>query len=168
MIWHARAKGYKVGCVYFRTADEIPITSSKMNCFGNWEDFKTVLEYVHGKYVLDAETGEKQTRLYAYGCSLGANHLGLYLVNEGERATAILDGACLYSTPWNTRDNEEYFFKSMHGLCQRAVGLNLNRELRRKVLPKMKPYLSAEEYEAYAHALATNKTGLDHLNQHIF
>ena len=144
MIWYAKARGYKVGSTYFRTADEIPVTSNKMNCFGNWEDFKTVLEYVHEKYVLDEESGKKKTRLYAYGCSLGANHLGLYLVNDSERASSILDGACLYATPWNTRENFEFFIKNMYGLCQKAVGLNLNREIRKKVLPQMKPFLTDE------------------------
>ena len=32
----------------------------------------------------------------------------------------------------------------------------------------MKPYLSEEEYKAYEHAVATNKTGIDHLNDNIF
>ena len=135
IIWLARAKGYKVGCIYFRTADEIPVTSNKMNCFGNWEDFKTVVEHVHNKYILDSDTGLKRTRLYAYGCSLGANHLGLYLVNEGRKAAEYLDGVCLYATPWDTKENEEFFQKNMYGFLAKSVGLNLNREIKRKVLP---------------------------------
>ena len=73
LLWHARAKGYKIGRIYFRASDEIPVTSNTINCFANWQDVKAVLEYVHKKYVLDEETGEKVTRIYAYGCSMGAN-----------------------------------------------------------------------------------------------
>jgi len=116
MLWHARTKGYKVGRIYFRTADEIPVTANKMSCFSNWEDVKTVLEHVHKKYVMNAETGKKQTRLYTFGCSMGANQLGLYLINEGKRASEIVDGACLYAAPWNCKDNNEFFVKSMFGL----------------------------------------------------
>ena len=79
MYWLARTRGYKVGFIYFRTADDIPITSHKFNCFGNWEDCKTIIEEVSNKYCISSD-GIKKTRLYVFSCSMGANHLGLYLV----------------------------------------------------------------------------------------
>ena len=143
------------------------MTSNTINCFANWQDVKAVLEHVHKKYGLDEETGEKVTRMYAYGCSMGANQVGLYLINEGKRAAEILDGACLYGTPWHCRDNNDYFINNLWGIPQRVVSLTLNHDLWKKVLPKMKPYLSEETYKQYEHAFETNKVGIDHLNQKV-
>ena len=68
--------------------------------------------------------------MYAYGCSLGAAILGLYLKYEGERATKILNGAVLYATPWSSRHGSNYFYNNFFGVYQKIISLNLNRMFR--------------------------------------
>ena len=78
LIWTARKAGFKCCTVLFRGAAGIPITSPKLSYSGSWRDAQFVLEYIDKKYVRDAYTGKKSTRLYAFGVSLGANILCLY------------------------------------------------------------------------------------------
>ena len=54
MLHYAKGRGYKVGTVYFRCSEGIPITSPKINYAGAWDDLKCVIEYVDNKYVRDA------------------------------------------------------------------------------------------------------------------
>lgn len=70
----------------FRGSDGLPLTSPKLNHMGMWDDIKQVLEHLDKTYVGRDSKGNKRTRMYAYGCSLGGSMLGLYLTNEGERA----------------------------------------------------------------------------------
>ena len=35
-------------------------------------------------------------------------------------------------------------------------------------MPKLKPYITDEDYKHYEHAMRTNKTGLDHLDEHVY
>ena len=63
MYWYARSRGFKVGFVLYRNSEGIPITSNKLLYTGSHEDIKTVVEYVHNKYVMD-RGGTKRTRLY--------------------------------------------------------------------------------------------------------
>ena len=79
MLYSARKAGFKVCTMLFRGADGIPITSGKLSHSGAWRDAEYAFEYINKTYVLDSKTGKKATRLYAYGVSLGANILGLYL-----------------------------------------------------------------------------------------
>ena len=53
LLRYARKRGYKVGTVYFRCTQGIPVTSPKLNYAGAWEDFKVVVEHVHNKYAVD-------------------------------------------------------------------------------------------------------------------
>lgn len=160
LMRYARRRGYKVGTVYFRCTEGIPVTSPKLNYAGSWDDLKVVVEHVHNKYILDKQTGQKKTRMYAFGCSLGAIILALYMAFEGDRATKYLDGAVLYATPWNTRDGFDFFCNNFYGLYSWAIGVNLNRDIRDKVLPRMKHLLSEEDYDYYKQTLDTNTTGL--------
>ena len=134
--------------------------SPKLNYAGSWDDLKVVVEHVHNKYILDKQTGQKKTRMYAFGCSLGAIILALYMALEGDRATRYLDGAVLYATPWNTRDGFDFFCNNFYGLYSWAIGVNLNRDIRDKVLPRMKHLLSEEDYDYYKQTLDANTTGL--------
>ena len=75
-----------------------------------------MIEHVHNTYQAKAKQAGKTTRLYAYGCSLGAQILGLYLIKEKERARKYLDGAILYGTPWNPCKGEKFFYENALGL----------------------------------------------------
>ena len=72
--------------VLFRGAAELPITTPKLSYSGSWEDAQTAIEYIDNKYVRDPRTKAKRTRLYAYGVSLGAQILGMYLGKAGKKA----------------------------------------------------------------------------------
>ena len=80
----------------------------------------------------DPKTGKARTRLYAYGVSLGANILGLYLGRGSEHAKKCLDGVCLFSTPWSTKDGSSFFYSNFYGLYQKIIGLNLNSLIKKK------------------------------------
>ena len=67
------------------------------------------------KYIKDKETGEKRCRFYAYGCSMGATTLGLYMINDSDMANRLLDAAVFYGTPWDFNKNAHYFFNSYGG-----------------------------------------------------
>ena len=65
--------------------------------------------------------------MYAYGCSMGASVLGLYLVYANEEAGRQLDGAVLYGTPWNYFHGMKYFFESYWGIPAWFVQWSLRR-----------------------------------------
>lgn len=99
LIKHVR-KNFKIVTILFRGSKGVPITSAKIACSSAWDDIQTGVEYVAKTYCRDAVTGKKRCRFYAYGCSMGASLLGLYLINGNESAGRELDGAVLYGTPW--------------------------------------------------------------------
>ena len=66
LLREARNSGFKVGTICFRGAQNLPITSGKINYSGSWEDCKAAIEYVYKKYKQGHDI-----RMYAYGCSLG-------------------------------------------------------------------------------------------------
>ena len=68
--------------------------------------------------------------MYAYGCSLGAQILGLYLRKEGEQATKFLDGAGLYGCPWSTIRVRDHFYNAAYGFYSTVIGLNLSKAIR--------------------------------------
>lgn len=111
-----------------RGGDNIPLTTPKLNYSGSWTDVQAVVEHVHRKYVLlDEKTGRRKTQLYIFGVSLGANQLGLYLINGGKEAAKMLDGAVLYGTPWNILIGWKYFYENMFGLYTYVIGMCLNQ-----------------------------------------
>lgn len=116
MLWIARAAGFKVVTVLFRGAESVPITTPLLSYSGSWRDIRFAIEYVQKTYAVDPKTGRKATRVYAYGVSLGANILGLYLGNEGQAATKVLDGAMLYASPWSIAKGAEFFYGNFFGL----------------------------------------------------
>ena len=79
LCWAARRAGFKVATLLFRGCEKIPITTGKLSYAGSWQDCEFALEYISKKYVRDPKTNNRRTRLYAYGVSLGAQILGLYL-----------------------------------------------------------------------------------------
>ena len=174
LLWYAKTRGFKVGCVLFRNAKGIPITSYKLNYPGSFDDLNVVLENVHKKYVADVRKQnkryitKKRTRLYLYGCSLGASLIGLYLVNFSKRASEIVDGVALLSTPWDLKAGEKRFYSNFRGFYPWVFGLALSAETRTCILPQMKPYLSEKMYQHYDHALKTNWQGMDHLNRKVY
>lgn len=51
LMWLARKKGYKVGTILFRGAEDLPYTSGKISYGGAWRDAKNVIDHVHKTYV---------------------------------------------------------------------------------------------------------------------
>ena len=139
-----------------------------MNYSGAWQDCKAAIEYVHAKYIVTEKKKGNDIRMYAYGCSLGAQLLGLYLRKEGEKATKYLDGCGLYGTPWSIVKGEYHFYERAYGIYQRVIGTKLNEAIRHDQLPKMKKYLSEEDFNIYNATLATNWSGLSAMDDHIF
>jgi len=82
--------------------------------------------------VRDPVSKEKRTRYYAYGCSMGATMLGLYLVNSADTSSKELDGAVLYGTPWDYQKGEDYFYNSSGGWPAYVLALNFCRITRAK------------------------------------
>ena len=142
----AYLQGYKCGTVLFRCAADIPITSAKLSCSAASDDCKAICQYTYKKYVLD-ENGKPQTRFYTYGCSLGAIILALYLTEAGERKEPTgIDGAVVLSTPWDLNAGKDWFFKGYKGIWAWLVGMNLSQDILKFQLPKMKRYMTQEEY----------------------
>lgn len=83
LMWSARKSGFKVGSMLYRGAEGVPITSDKISYSGAWQDCKAIIDHVHSKYVLTESKTGRRCRMYAYGCSLGAQILSLYLRKEG-------------------------------------------------------------------------------------
>ena len=92
------------------------MTSGKLSYSGSWEDAEFALEYVNNRYLVDPKTGKKRTRLYAYGVSLGAQILGLYLGKAGKKACSVVDAALMYATAWNYEHGHKYFYTNGFGL----------------------------------------------------
>ena len=126
---------FKIVTLLFRGSDGVPITSGLLNHPGAWRDIQAGIEHVYEKSVKDGESGEKRCHFYAYGCSMGASMLGLYLVNDAERAGKLLDGAVLYGTPWDYSKGWEFFFNGYGGWPSYAVTMNLRRLTIAKQLP---------------------------------
>ena len=161
--------GYKVGMIRFRNADGIPVTSAKLNYSGAFEEVKRVVDYVYEKYVRkDDHKKNNHTRLYMYGCSAGATCISLYMANYADDANKKLDGCALFGTPWDIKGGESKFFGNFWGIYPWVFGLSLNEETRKNILPKMKKYLSEEDYQEYKRVLDTNRQGMDTLNRGVY
>ena len=94
--------------------------------------------------------------------------MGLYLKKVGDEANKILDGAVFYGTPWSPKDGHQYFYSVGFGYFQKVIGLHLNNLIKTEQMPKMKKYLSKEDFEYYMDVLENNKTGLDTLDFKIY
>jgi len=110
----------------------------------------------------------RRPRLYVYGCSLGAQILGLYLVKMREKACEVLDGAILYGTPWSTLKGSEFFYGNAYGVYQKVIGMSLSENIRKQQLPQLRPYISDEDYSIYEAVLASNWQGMLPLDEHVF
>mmetsp|Transcript_22604 Transcript_22604/g.27958 ORF Transcript_22604/g.27958 Transcript_22604/m.27958 type:complete len:258 (-) Transcript_22604:135-908(-) len=152
----------------FRGSESLPLTSGKICYSGSWEDCKTLIEHVHNTYLAKERQAGKKARLYAYGCSLGAQILGLYLIKEKSAACKYLDGAILYGTPWSTFKGEKFFYENAFGFYQKVIGLTLSATVRKELLPQLRKYVSEEDYEFYKRVLETNWSGLKAFDEHIF
>ena len=129
--WKAKKEGYKCGTILFRGASGVPITTPKLSHSGCWKDAQFAYEHVHKNYVLDSKTGKKRTRLYGFGVSLGSNILALYVGMAGKKATEILDGVALFSTPWSTFKGHKFFYNNNFGIWQKIIGLFLNATIKK-------------------------------------
>ena len=69
-----------------RGSDGVPITSGKLCHPGSWEDCQVGIDHIAEKYARDPKTREKRCQIYAYGCSMGASVLGVYLIEASEQA----------------------------------------------------------------------------------
>lgn len=120
---------------------------------GMWDDIKQVLEHLDKTYVGRDSKGNKRTRMYAYGCSLGGSMLGLYLTSEGERAKKLLDGAVIYAAVWDLINGADYFYGNLWGIPEWVVTINYVKIMRKEQLPELRKMVSAEDYAMYDHAL---------------
>lgn len=100
MIRHVRDR-FKLVTLLMRGSDGVPITSGLLCHPGSWEDIQAGINHIVDTYSKDKKTGVKRCRVYAYGCSMGASILGLYLIKDGEEAAKQLDASVLYGTPWH-------------------------------------------------------------------
>lgn len=107
--------------VNFRGTSGVPLTSGKFYCSASWEDMKEPIDYIYKKYCSGQEEYAKRN-LYAYGVSMGANALCLYLVMEG--AKSPLSGAVLYSSPFSLEKDIPFFKSSLFGFYNFAMGFN--------------------------------------------
>ena len=146
----AQKHGYQVAIVNFRGNGGIPITSYKVLCSCCWWDVKEAVDFVHTHYLINADTKEKQTQMYAYGASMGALLLGLYLANESENAK--VDGAGLYGCAYDVPNGAEYFYNNAYGMYSWACGICLVNGIIAQ-LPQLRRYCSKEEGERITHAL---------------
>lgn len=165
LMWSAQKSGFKVGTMLYRGAEGVPITSDKISYSGAWTDCKSIFEHVNEKYVLNEGQAGRRCRMYAYGCSLGAQILTLYLRKEGNKACDLLDGACIYGTPWSTSKGSKFFYTNAFGIYQKVIGLSLSEIIRKEQLPALKAYLSEEDYAHYKHVLDTNWSGMDVIDE---
>ena len=90
------------------------------------------------------------------------------MINEGERAKKVLDGACMYAGPWDLDETNKFFYRNMGGLYSKSMGSRLNSITLHQILPKMKAYMTDEEYKYYENALQTNKHGLQGFDEKIY
>lgn len=160
ILKNARSQGMKVVTIVFKGSEGLPITTPKLSYSGCWKDVEEALEYITKRYTLDLKTKKRSTRIYAFGCSLGAQILGLYLGKAGEKAKTYLDGACLFSTPWSLVKGSEFFYENCYGIYSYVIGMNLNRIIKRQQLPKFEPLMSSKDFAELSNALNENKTGL--------
>ena len=82
-------------------------------------DTNEIIQYIHDKYIVDPKTGKKQQKLLAYGVSLGAIFLAIYLINYGKNVP--IDGAVLYGACWHTVEDLDYFNHNFCGLYNRGL-----------------------------------------------
>jgi len=108
LIKHIR-KHFKIVTLLFRGSNGVPITSARLATPSSWDDIQAGIEYVSKTYVRDQKTGKKQCRFYAYGCSLGASLLCLYLIYGSKSSEKELDGAAMYGTPWDHKKGRDKF-----------------------------------------------------------
>ena len=123
---------FTVVILLLRGASGVPITSGKINHCGSWRDIKHATEYIYTSYVQAKGNvvPAKRTRLYLYGCSLGATMLGLYLAHEPKETKKMIDGACLYATIWDFKNGDEYFYNSYNGWPEWFISMNSVRLIR--------------------------------------
>ena len=118
---------YKVVIFVCRGSGGLTLTSPRLNSLGSWVDLKPIIEYLNSKYIGRDAKGQKRTRLYAFGASLGGSMIGRYLAEEGEEAKKVIDAASIYGSSWEYDKGGEYFYGNYYGLPEICVCLNLLR-----------------------------------------
>jgi len=148
-MMHAASKDFNVGCILLRGAAGLPITSARFSNLLSADDAKEAIDFVNNKYVMKVGGGKKR-RLYVYGCSMGANILGLYLIQQGEKA--LVDGAIMYGTPWETLKNKEYFYGNWGGIFSYPIGVTLSNFWKDQ-FKQMKRFIDKKEVERIEYLL---------------
>ena len=65
--------------------------------------------------------------MYAYGVSLGAQILGLYLEKDPNESEKFIDASCMFATPWSILKGYKFFYENVFGWWQNVIGMSLNR-----------------------------------------
>lgn len=79
--------------------------------------------------------------MYAYGVSMGASMLTLYLVNESENCP--LKGAMPYGLPYNLKDNVPFFKKNAFRFYDFIMGFNFFMIMKSK-LSEIKAFMTED------------------------
>jgi len=155
-MMNAASKDYNVGCILLRGVGGLPVTSARFSTLLSSDDAKEAIDFVYNKYVKKVGGGKKR-RLYVYGCSMGANILGLYLIQQGEKA--LIDGALMYGTPWETLKNKDYLYGKWGGIFCYPVAVALSN-LWKDQFKQMKRFIDKEEVARIEYLLAEDEKSL--------
>ena len=68
--------------------------------------------------------------------------------------------------PWSTKKGSDHLYKKNFGFYNKILGYTVNENLRNEQLPKLKPFLSNDDYDEYETLINKNFNGLDDL-EHI-
>lgn len=121
MAKEASQAGFKVVVINFRGAAGVPLTNGVIQWLGSWTDVKEPIDYIHRTYCLTQGGGEIRN-LHAYGVSVGASLLALYLENEGDRSP--LKGACAFAPFYCQEENIPFFKSSAMRFYDFSIGFN--------------------------------------------
>ncbi|KAL6066126.1 medium-chain fatty acid ethyl ester synthase/esterase 2 [Balamuthia mandrillaris] len=91
---HCRQRRFRCVVVHARGCGDSELRTPHMFYPGLTDDIRQVIPYIRA-----SPRVPKRSRLYAVAFSMGANVLGKYLGEDG--VNVPLDGACLFSNPWN-------------------------------------------------------------------
>lgn len=106
--------GFKVVIIAYRGVN-LPISTPKFYCSCCWRDLKEPIDYLHEKFCQGNDR-----KIYGYGVSLGALMLNKYMMEDNTGCK--LSGCILYGTPFDPKDNANYFKSSGYGTYDFLMG----------------------------------------------
>ena len=140
----ARKLGYKCCTVITRGCSGLPLKTAMISN-PDLPDTNDVIQYVHDKYIIDPKTGKKQQKLLAYGVSLGAIFLAIYLIKYGKNVP--LDAAVLYGAIWHTIEDLDYFNNNFYGFYNRGLIFPVRMMYNKVLLPQLRHLMEKESFE---------------------